>query len=267
PIYPPFLFAPDNNERRLVSCALEERAGRWHWNREATAAAIDERTRLFMLCNPHNPVGRAFDREELSWIAALAEERDLVICSDEIHCGLVLDADRPHIPIAALDERTARRTITLMAPSKTWNIPSLYCAFAIIPDPALRSRFRRAMRGIVPHVNVLGMVAAEAAYRDGGPWREALLDYLRGNRTRVLEAIAAMPGLRTTSPEATYLAWIDCREAGLDDPAAFFEAAGVGLSDGKGFGLAGFVRLNFGCPRNTLDEALARMSRALATRG
>ncbi|MDO9598537.1 MAG: PatB family C-S lyase [Azoarcus sp.] len=267
PIYPPFLFAPDNNERRLVSCALEERAGRWHWNREATAAAIDERTRLFMLCNPHNPVGRAFDREELSWIAALAEERDLVICSDEIHCGLVLDADRPHIPIAALDERTARRTITLMAPSKTWNIPSLYCAFAIIPDPALRSRFRRAMRGIVPHVNVLGMVAAEAAYRDGGPWREALLDYLRGNRTRVLEAIAAMPGLRTTSPEATYLAWIDCREAALDDPAAFFEAAGVGLSDGKGFGLAGFVRLNFGCPRSTLDEALARMSRALATRG
>lgn len=267
PIYPPFLFAPDNNERRLVSCALEESAGRWHWNRAATAAAIDDRTRLFMLCNPHNPVGRAFDREELRWIAALAEERDLVICSDEIHCGLVLDADRPHIPIAALDERTSRRTITLMAPSKTWNIPSLYCAFAIIPDPALRSRFRRAMRGIVPHVNVLGMVAAEAAYRDGGPWREALLDYLRGNRTRVLEAIAAMPGLRTTSPEATYLAWIDCREAGLDDPAAFFEAAGVGLSDGKGFGLAGFVRLNFGCPRSTLDEALARMRRALAIRG
>lgn len=267
PIYPPFLFAPANNERRLLSCALEESAGRWHWNREATTAAIDDRTRLFMLCNPHNPVGRAFDREELSWIAALAEERDLVICSDEIHCGLVLDADRPHIPIATLDECTARRTITLMAPSKTWNIPSLYCAFAIIPDPALRSGFRHAMRGIVPHVNVLGMVAAEAAYRNGGPWRAALLDYLRGNRARVVEAVAAMPGLRTTSPEATYLAWIDCREAGLDDPVRFFEAAGVGLSDGKGFGLAGFVRLNFGCPRSTLDEALARMHRALVTRG
>lgn len=263
PIYPPFLFAPENSERRLVSCALEEHAGRWQWNRAATAAAIDDRTRLFMLCNPHNPVGRAFDRDELEWIAALAHERDLVICSDEIHCGLILDADRPHIPIATLDERTARRTITLMAPSKTWNVPSLYCAFAVIPDAALRSRFRRVMRGIVPHVNVLGMVATEAAYRDGAPWRAALLNYLRGNRARVLEAVEAMQGLRTTSPEATYLAWIDCREAGLDDPAGFFEAGGVGLSDGRGFGLPGFVRLNFGCPRDTLDQALKRMASAL----
>ena len=114
-------------------------------------------------------------------------------------------------PLAALDEATARRTITLMAPSKTWNIPALYCAFAIIPDPALRRRYRHAMRGIVPHVNVLGMVAAEAAYRDGDAWRQALLDYLRGNCERVLEAVAAMPGLETTRPEATYLAWIDCR--------------------------------------------------------
>ena len=159
-----------------------------------------------------------------------------------------------------LDEAVARRTITLMAPSKTWNIPALYCAFAIIPDPALRRRYRHAMRGIVPHVNVLGMVAAEAAYRDGDAWRRALLDYLRGNRERVLEAVAAMPGLSATRPEATYLAWIDCREMmaerGVTDPAAFFEAAGVGLSDGTFFGAPGFVRLNFGCPRATLDAAL-----------
>lgn len=267
PIYPPFLFAPENSERRLVRQALEFDGEQWQWDRPATAAAIDDGTRLFMLCNPHNPVGRAFSREELEWIAALAEERDLVICSDEIHCGLILDRTRPHIPIASLDEATARRTITLMAPSKTWNIPSLYCAFAVIPDTALRTRFRRAMRGIVPHVNVLGMVATEAAYRDGGPWRAALLDYLRANRDRVVEAVGAMPGLRTTSPEATYLAWIDCRETGVDDPTSFFEAAGVGLSDGRGFGLPGFVRLNFGCPRATLDEALARMQRALARHG
>jgi cystathionine beta-lyase len=225
--------------------------------------AIEPYTRLFMLCNPHNPVGRVFDEDELRWIGELAIERDLVICSDEIHCGLVLDADKPHLPIAMLDEDIARRTITLMAPSKTWNIPALYCAMAIIPDPALRARFRRGMRGIVPEVNVLGFVAAEAAYRDGGPWRAALLDYLRANRDSVVKAVAAMPALEMVAPEATYLAWIDCRAAGLTDPMAFFEAAGVSLSDGRAFGLPGFVRLNFACPRATLDEALARMARAL----
>ena len=266
PIYPPFLFAPGNHERRLLSCSLELRNGRWEWNREATEACIDPDTRLFMLCNPHNPVGRVFDRDELSWIASLAKERDMVICSDEIHCGLVLDEDRPHIPIASLGEDIAQRTITLMAPSKTWNIAALYASFAIIPDPGLRKRFRRAMRGIVPQVNVLGLVAAEAAYRDGGAWRAALIEYLRTNRERVLTAVDAMPGLSMSRPEATYLAWIDCRGSGIDDPAGFFEAAGVGLSDGKGFGLPGFVRLNFGCPRDTLDEALSRMAHALRSR-
>ncbi|NMG69318.1 MalY/PatB family protein [Parazoarcus communis] len=263
PVYPPFLFAPENSDRRLQTCALTFDGQRWLWDRDATAAAMDARTRLFMLCNPHNPVGRAFDRDELRWIANLAEQRDLIICSDEIHCGLVLDDYHPHIPIAALDNTVARRTITLMAPSKTWNIPALYCAFAIIPDASLRARFKRAMRGIVPQVNVLGLTATEAAYREGGPWRTALLAYLRENRQRVLEAVSAMPGLQTCSPEATYLAWIDCRAAGLDDPAGFFEVAGVGLSDGKAFGMPGFVRLNFGCPSTTLDEALKRMHAAL----
>ncbi len=268
PVYPPFLHAPANFGQRLLTAPLVHDGRRWGWDWPATEAAIAGGARVFMLCNPHNPVGRVFDRDELTRIAELAERHDLVICSDEIHCGLVLDPDTPHTPIAALGEAVARRTITLMAPSKTWNIPALYCAFAIIPDPALRRRYRHAMRGVVPHVNVLGMVAAEAAYRDGDPWRQALLAYLRGNRERVLEAVAAMPGLATTRPEATYLAWIDCRAVmaarGIANPAAFFEAAGVGLSDGAAFGAPGFVRLNFGCPRATLDEALARMARALA---
>ena len=175
----------------------------------------------------------------------------------------MLDPARPYRPIAALDERVARRTITLMAPSKTWNIPALYFAFAIIPDAGLRRRYRHAMRGLIPHPNVLGMVAAEAAYRDGDPWRLALLDYLRGNRDRVHAAVAAMPGLSASPVEATYLTWIDCRDAGIERPATFFEHGGVGLSDGSAFGMPGFVRLNFGCPRATLDEALARMHEAL----
>ena len=263
PVYPPFLSAPGNSERQLRTCALEEIDGQWRWPRAAVEAAIGPRTRLFMLCNPHNPVGRVFDDDELRWIATLAERHDMLICSDEIHCGLVLDEATPHRPIAALDEAVAARTITLMAPSKTWNIPALYCAFAVIPDPALRRRFSAAMRGVVPHLNVLGMVAAEAAYRHGESWRRQLLATLRANRARVLDAVAQMPGVRCASPQATYLAWLDCRACALDDPAAFFEAAGVGLSDGAPFGAPGFLRLNFGCPPATLDTALARMVAAL----
>ncbi|MDR1463670.1 MAG: PatB family C-S lyase, partial [Azoarcus sp.] len=211
PIYPPFLAAPGNNNRCLTQAPMALLDGRWQWKRAETEAAIGPDTRLFMLCNPHNPTGRVFDEDELRWIASLAAERDMIICSDEIHCGLVLDPDKPHRPIAALDPDIARRTVTLMAPSKTWNIPALYCAIAIIPDAGLRANFRRAMRGVVPEINVLGFVAAEAAYRDGEPWRLALIDYLRANRDRVMTAVAAMPGLSMAAPEATCLAWIDCR--------------------------------------------------------
>lgn len=268
PIYPPFLHAPAHADRRLVTTPLVKNGQRWEWDWSRTEAAVADSVSLFMLCNPHNPVGRAFDRDELTRIAQLAERHDLVICSDEIHCGLVLDPATPHIPIAALDEAVTRRTITLMAPSKTWNIPALYCAFAIIPDAQLRARYKRAMAGIVPHVNVLGLTATEAAYRHGDPWREALIDTLRTNAARVVEAINALPGLATTPIEATYLAWIDCRNylqtRGIANAAAHFEAHGVGLSDGKDFGLPGFVRLNFGCPPSRLEEGLARIARAVA---
>ena len=265
PVYPPFLFAPGNTGRRLQRADLVCDGKQWAWDWDAVDAAIDDTTRLLLLCNPHNPVGRVFTRDELVALAERAERHDLIICSDEIHCGLVLEGT--HLPIAALDERIARRTITLMAPSKTWNIPALYASFAVIPDPSLRRRYRQAMRGLVPHPNVLGLVATEAAYRHGDPWRQALLATLRNNRDQVLSAVAAMPGLRTTRPEATYLAWIDCTGADLDDATAFFEAHGVGLSDGQGFGAPpGWVRLNFGCPPATLATGLGRMTEALAQR-
>lgn len=268
PVYPPFLAAPANCGRQLRTVELQQQDGQWRWDWAALEAACTPATRLLLLCSPHNPVGRVFEDAELAALAAFAERHDLLVCSDEIHCGLVLDEQRPHRPLAALNDDIARRSITLMAPSKTWNIPALYCAFAIIPDAALRRRYRAAMRGIVPQVNVLGMVATEAAYRDGGPWRSALLAYLRGNRACVMEAVAVMPGLACTSPQATYLAWIDCREMlaarGLDSAADFFEQTGVGLSDGAAFGAPGFVRLNFGCPRALLERALGRMQAALS---
>ena len=246
PVYPPFLRAPANNQRRLQTVDLVCDGARWQWDWDALDATLDADTRMLLLCHPHNPVGRLFDPRELTALAERAERHDLLVCSDEIHCGLVLDGT--HRPIAALDAAVARRSITLMAPSQTWNIPALYASFAILAAAALR-----------------GLVATEAAYRAGSAGRLARLDYLRGNRERVMQAIKALPGLRTTRPEATYLAWIDCRDAGLDEPTAFFEKHGVGLSDGRAFGAPpGFVRLNFGCPRSLLDEGLDRMRTALA---
>jgi len=266
PVYPPFLSAPG----RLVTAPLRCGPGRWEWDLDAVEATLGPEVKLLLLCHPHNPVGRAWEEPELAALAELAARHDLVVCSDEIHAGLLLEPGRRHRPFATLSGDAARRTITLLAPSKTFNIPGLGCAFAVIPEPALRRRFQRAMQGIVPHVNVLGLVACEAALREGAGWHRALLDHLRGNRERVCAAVGLIPGLRTTPIEATYLAWIDARGTGLDAPQRFLEAAGVGLSDGADFApggaYRGFVRLNFGCTRATLDEALERMRRALADR-
>lgn len=263
PVYPPFMSAPTLTGRTTVRVPLLLDGGRWTADLEGLERAVTPRSRMLLLCSPHNPVGRAWTREELARVAAFAERHDLVIGSDDIHAGLILDEGRGHIPIATLSPETCRRTITLLAPSKTYNIPGLGCSFAVISDPGLRRGFSRAMGRIVPHVNLLGYTAAEAAYRHGEGWRQGLLAYLRGNRGLVAARISAIPGLVTTHVEATYLAWIDTRPAGIENPGRFFEEAGVGLSDGADFGAPGFVRLNFGCSRSLLSEALERMARAL----
>lgn len=259
PVYPPFLTAPGLADRQLVTAPLVEQQGHWVMDLDALEQAITDHTRLLMLCSPHNPVGRIWSREEQLALAELVERHNLIVCSDEIHSGLLLDAEKQHIPFATLAPELARRTITLQAPSKTYNIPGLGCSFAIIPDGPLRTAFRGVMSGIVPHLNLLGYSATLAAYRDGEQWRQALLSYLRENRDLVLESLAEMPGLKTWPVEATYLAWIDARSLQTDDPAGFFELAGVGLSDGAPFGAPGFLRLNFGCPRVLLKQALTRM--------
>jgi cystathionine beta-lyase len=263
PVYPPFITAPKFSRRKLVTVPLQKIDGRWGYDFEGFEKAIRPDSRLFMLCNPHNPVGRVFGRDELAELVDLCVRHDLVICSDEIHCDLILESDMPHIPTACLSPEAARRTITLMAPSKTYNLPGLGCSLAIISNDQLRNRFKQAMAGIVPHVNTLGFTGALAAYRHGGQWLEELLFYLRANRDRVAEAVDAMPAITANHVEATYLTWIDCRRIGVEDPVRFFEDAGVGLSDGREFGGPGYTRLNFGCPRSVLDEALRRMSTAL----
>lgn len=266
PIYPPFLTAPPWSDRTLCTAPLFLADDGWRMDFAAMERALTPDTSLFLFCNPHNPTGRIYSKEECNEVAEFCERHDLVLCSDEIHCGLLLDQNRPHLPIATLAPEVAARTITLMAPSKTYNIPGLGTSFAIIPSDSLRRRFQRVMAGIVPHVNALGFTAALAAYRDSASWKDGLLDYLRANRDLVEERISGMEGLAMQHVEATYLAWIDVRERGHADPAGWFEKAGVGLSDGREFDGSGFMRLNFGCQRNLLEKALDRMEEALRPR-
>ena len=263
PVYPPFMSAPPLSGRKVVPVPLALVEGRWGLDLQALERAVSPKTRLLLLCSPHNPVGRVWSEQELTCLADFAERHDLVICSDDIHAGLVLDEAVRHIPIATLSPETDRRTITLLAPSKTFNVPGLGCSFAVISDDTLRRAFRKAMGRIVPHVNLLGYTAAEAAYRHGEEWRRELIAYLRDNRDLVAQEVGKMPGLSVAHVEATYLSWIDVRGRGIADPVRFFEDAGVGLSGGADFGLPGFVRLNFGCPRALLNEALRRMRVAL----
>jgi cystathionine beta-lyase len=264
PVYHPFLTGPANQRREVVRVPMALEGERWVWDLDRLEASITPRSRLLLVCNPHNPVGRVFTRDELLALAQVALRHDLTICSDEIHCGLLLDENKSHLPLASLDSALAARTITLMAASKTFNLPGLGCAFAVVSNPALRARLEGAAAGIVPRVNAMGFAATLAAYRDGETWRRALVTYLRANRDLVMGRVRAMRPLHITPVEATYLAWIDCRPAGLTHPARFFEQAGVGLYDGRVFDGDGFVRLNFGCPRAQLAAALERMASALS---
>ncbi len=264
PAYPPFLEAPPNQERRLqtVSARLDE-TGRWRMPLEEMERVVDGSTRVLLLCHPQNPLGRAWERAELEIVVDFCRRHDLVLCSDEIHCDLLLDLVE-HVPATLVAPDADAFTVTLMSPSKTFNVPGLNFAYAIIPDARLRQAFKQAARGLFSLPGCFSVVAAEACYRGGGPWLAALLEYLRGNRAVMEEWVAGLgSGITTTHVEATYLAWLDVRALGSEDPAAHCVAAGVGLSDGRAFGTPGFLRLNFGCPRSTLETALRRLDDAL----
>ncbi|MFT4721342.1 MAG: cystathionine beta-lyase [Candidatus Azotimanducaceae bacterium] len=262
PVYYPFLEAPELQSRELIRLPVESTADGFRFPLRALDQEAGGRAKLLMLCNPFNPVGRALDRDELTQIAAICERKDLWICSDEIHCDLLLDG-RQHIPIATISADAAARTVTLLAPSKTFNIAGLGGSFAVIQNPALRASFMAAGQGILPGLSLLSYDAMLVAYRDCADWHGALLRYLQGNRDYLLEALNALPGIHMHVVEATYLAWIDVSALGLSNPASFFESHGLGLSAGKQFGDKGFMRLNFGCSRSILVSAVARFEKAL----
>jgi cystathionine beta-lyase len=259
PVYYPFLDVPRNAGQEGIFVPVVRLGDRWVMDFDALERAVRPDTRLLLLSNPQNPTGRAYTRRELTKLAEFCLRHRLVLCSDEIHCSLILDRDARHTPVATLGPEIAASSISLYAVTKTYNIPGLTCAMAVIPDPALRGRFQAAEAGLVPGVGPLAFAATRAALDDRGPWLAALLDYLRGNHARV----AAVAGSRMTPVEATYLAWLDVRDLGLARPGEYFEGQGVGLSDGAAFGGTGFVRFNFACPRSVLDQGLARLELAL----
>ena len=280
PVYFPFLSVHENVgiARQLAPLIKETDGGILQYTIdfdafEAALGSDDARTRIFLLCNPHNPTGNAFTRGQLSRLAEICLQHDVVICSDEIHSELLL-GDTKHIPIATLSPEIAARSITLIAPSKTFNTAGLFCGFAIVPDPGIRERYKKAVEQMTLHVNSLGYVAALAAFSGAcDDWLAELRAYLTTNRDFLVEYVKSkLPDLPLTAPDATYLAWLDCNPLLTSgkitgSPFDFFlKEAKVALSDGAQFGPGGegFVRLNFGCPRSLLDQALSQMKASLS---
>ncbi len=279
PVYMPFHDIQKHQgvirQEAELGCAAQDNLLRYQINWVSFEKAFHSggsQTKMFLLCNPHNPTGQIYSAQELSRMAETCLKQDTVIVSDEIHSELILGEEK-HVPIASLSPEIAQKTITLIAPSKTFNIAGLFCGFAIIPNQELRERYKEQVERMTLHVNGLGLTAAQAAFSgECDDWLAELRAYLRANRDFLVALVQQeLPEIRITRPQATYLAWLDCNglvESGQikGSPYKFFlKKAKIALNDGATFGTGGnnFVRLNFGCPRATLEQALERMKKAL----
>lgn len=268
PAYPPFLAAPRCTNRTLViNPLISDESGYYEIDFDDFEAKIAAGTKLFILCNPQNPTGRVFRREELEKMAEICLRYGTYICSDEIHSDLVYTGSK-HIPIANLSPEVSERTVTYFAPSKTYNVAGLSTSVYVATNSEMQNVLLQSMSMLIGKPNILGLHAALAAYREGGLWLEAVLAYLEKNRDHMVEVVNRdMPGVKISTPEATFLAWLDCRELELEtSPFQFFlNEAKVGLNDGCDYGddYEGFVRMNFGCPRVLLDQGLNQMISAI----
>ncbi len=267
PVYFHFFRDPLHHGRAVCTPPLTRIADSYEIDFDQFERSITCQTRIFILCNPHNPVGRVFTRHELEKLAEICLRHRLIICSDEIHCDLIYPG-HSHVPIATLSPEVADRTITLMAPSKTYNLAGLECGYALIRSDSLRRAWQKASYGIVPWISIMGQVASLAALREGQEWLDQVLMYLQGNRDYLADYLGAnLPRIAMTTMEATYLAWLDCSRAGIPgNPADFFrKEAKVGFSSGPDFGKGGegFVRMNIACSRSLLSAALDRVTAAV----
>ncbi|NBA88774.1 putative C-S lyase [Emticicia sp. CRIBPO] len=264
PVYKPFLEAAEIGKRRLQNIPFIWQNDRWEMDFEEMKRTVNPSTRLYMLCNPHNPTGRVFDRSELEQLVAFCLENNLVLCSDEIHCDLILDDTKQHLSIATISKEIENQSITLLAPSKTFNIAGLGCSIAIIPNKELRQNFEKTIYGIMPRPTGFSYEAALAAYKSCEDWRVELVAYLKQNHDYLLKEMNSIPGLSMIAAEATYLAWINYEKTGIENFTEVLEKNGVGVMDAKIFGGEKHFRLNFGTQRAVLEEAVKRIKNSLS---
>ncbi|PIE45336.1 MAG: aspartate aminotransferase [Gammaproteobacteria bacterium] len=271
PVYPHVKNATPVLERPMKFSSMQNVNGRFTPDFDELEAAIDDKTKMLMLCNPHNPVGTVYTKTELSTFAQIAEKHNLLICSDDIHADFVLYEDKPYRPIASLSPDIAERTITLMAASKTFNIAGLVCSYAIIPNEMLRRQFTTQVKGLVGEVNIFGFLASEAAYEHGQEWLAAQIVHLRDNAEYCHRRINAMPMLSMNKMEATFLAWVNAEKlnekvkaVGFNNAYEYFLTYGVAVSDGQPFGDPNYFRLNLATGYKTLKEVLDTVETAVA---
>lgn len=270
PVYFPFFSAVENHGRRLVYNRLSEHNGQWSMDTDDLIRNIDRNTRMIFISNPHNPAGRCWTRDELTRLAGICLERDILMISDEIHCDLVLPGHR-HTPLASISEEISRRTVTCIAPSKTFNLAGLSTSSVIISDPVLRAKFRKSLESMhIGNGNIFGTVASAAAYSRGYDWVDALNRYIAGNVSLVTGSLGHPDSLiRPVIPEATYMIWLDCRKMGMKGKELgdfFVEKASVGMNEGSAFGPGGegFMRMNLGTTAAVVSKALSQIENALS---
>jgi cystathionine beta-lyase len=262
PVYPPFLGVANDAGAETIQVPHVITDGKYSFDWEAMEAAVTSKTKIFILCNPQNPLGRSFTKAEVTQVAVFCEKHDLVLVSDEVHCDLVFNEDvQPFFSTINLPENLKQKLIVLQAPSKTYNVAGLGYAFAIIENDSVRRKFNQIKGHTLPEINCIAFYTAEAAYRHGEPWRQELLAYLKKNRDTITDFIRnETPYLSIPDIEATYLAWIDCSKLGLENPAVYLEKdAGLFLSDGTYFSSPQHIRFNFGCPHERVLEGLEKI--------
>ncbi|MFW5759623.1 MAG: MalY/PatB family protein, partial [Cyclobacteriaceae bacterium] len=269
PVYSPFFTIVENLGRQVVNNRLQPLNGVYQIDFELLESQIDSRTRMLMLCNPHNPVGRVWTRQELEQLAAICEKHDLLIVTDDIHADLVFSPHQ-YTPIASLSPEIAKRTITFISPSKSFNMAGLFTSVAIIADTKKAKAYTNRLNDLhMGFANVFGIIALEAAYKHGRDWLQQLLDYIWRNILFVGDFLQSnIPEINMMAPEGTYLLWLDCRNLKLSDQELrnfMIKNAGLGLNDGYTFGPggSGFQRLNVACPRVILEDAMHRLMNAV----
>ena len=262
PMYPHIRRLHDEINCPCYEIPLKNADGLYTFDFDLLEKSFSGDMKGFVLCNPHNPVGRIFSQKELQSLVDYCEKHNLLIISDEIHSQLTFDSN--HIPAFCIDDRAKMRSITLTSAAKTYNIPSLPFAFAIIPNPSIREHFNNQAKGLFPSTNPITVAAIKAAYTQCDAWRDELLKYLKGNRDYLEERILKIPELSVNHSEATYLAWVDARNVPTENPWTFFrEKAQVNFSNGADFGCPRYLRINFGCTRKTLKAAFDRVEKAI----